>query len=148
MSEEKSKVRFTIIGEPYGKGRPKFSTQGGFARPSRRRRPSTTKHWSKWSIRLNATATCSTTAQRSEWLSPHTNPSRRVPARKNALLCLTISSCLPKNLIGTTSARSYGDALNKIAFCDDAQIVDGRVIKHYAEQPRVEVEIWQLGIGG
>lgn len=40
------------------------------------------------------------------------------------------------------------DALNGIAFHDDAQIVDGRVIKLYAEQPRIEVEIWRLGQNG
>lgn len=40
------------------------------------------------------------------------------------------------------------DALNKVAFYDDSQIVDGSVIKCYSEQPRVEVEIWEVAEGG
>lgn len=40
------------------------------------------------------------------------------------------------------------DALNKVAFHDDSQIVDGIVIKRYSEQPRVEVEIWEVAEGG
>jgi Holliday junction resolvase RusA-like endonuclease len=33
------------------------------------------------------------------------------------------------------------DALNKLAFDDDSQIVALRVEKHYSEEPRVEIEI-------
>lgn len=40
------------------------------------------------------------------------------------------------------------DALNKVAFHDDSQIVDGSVIKCYSEQPRIEVEIWEVAEGG
>ena len=40
------------------------------------------------------------------------------------------------------------DALNGIVWKDDVQIVDGRVVKLYAEQPRVEVEIWRIGQNG
>ena len=40
------------------------------------------------------------------------------------------------------------DALNGIVWKDDAQIVDGRVVKLYAEHPRVEVEIWRVGQNG
>lgn len=40
------------------------------------------------------------------------------------------------------------DALNKVAFHDDSQIVDGRTIKYYSEQPRIEVEIWEVAEGG
>jgi Holliday junction resolvase RusA-like endonuclease len=36
------------------------------------------------------------------------------------------------------------DALNKLAFDDDSQIVDLRVRKFYSDNPRVEIEINQL----
>ncbi len=36
------------------------------------------------------------------------------------------------------------DALNRIAYMDDGQIVDGRVCKHYTDVPRVEVYIEEL----
>ena len=39
---------------------------------------------------------------------------------------------------------NYGkitDALNEIAWKDDSQICDGRVIKHYAEEPALRIEV-------
>ena len=39
--------------------------------------------------------------------------------------------------------KSIGDALNKIAFHDDAQIVCAIVQKFYSDQPRIEITIEQ-----
>jgi len=36
------------------------------------------------------------------------------------------------------------DALNGIAYIDDCQVVDGRVLKYYSPQPRVEIELEEL----
>lgn len=36
------------------------------------------------------------------------------------------------------------DGLNKIVWLDDAQIVDGRVIKYYSHKPRLEIEIEEI----
>lgn len=36
------------------------------------------------------------------------------------------------------------DALNGLAYGDDKQVVDGRVIKLFGEQPRVEVKMWTM----
>jgi Holliday junction resolvase RusA-like endonuclease len=38
-------------------------------------------------------------------------------------------------------AKGIGDALNEIVWKDDGQIVDGRVIKYYAAEPCVFVEV-------
>lgn len=40
--------------------------------------------------------------------------------------------------------RALGDALTGIVYRDDAQISDARVLKLFADTPRVEVEVWQL----
>lgn len=37
------------------------------------------------------------------------------------------------------------DALNKIVWVDDSQIVDGRVRKFYSEQPRIEIFVKEIG---
>jgi len=36
-------------------------------------------------------------------------------------------------------AKVVCDALNKIAYRDDAQVVDAQVSKYYSDQPRIEV---------
>jgi Holliday junction resolvase RusA-like endonuclease len=37
------------------------------------------------------------------------------------------------------------DALNKVVWVDDSQIVDGRVQKFYSEQPRIEIYVKEIG---
>lgn len=41
-------------------------------------------------------------------------------------------------------AKSILDALNKLAYRDDTQVVTPHMEKHYAEDPRVEVEIEEI----
>ena len=41
-------------------------------------------------------------------------------------------------------AKVICDALNKIAYCDDAQIVEAAFAKFYADEPRVEVRLWKI----
>lgn len=42
---------------------------------------------------------------------------------------------------GDNSLKIVQDALNKIVWCDDSQIVDARVIKRYDSQPCLRVEV-------
>ena len=44
-------------------------------------------------------------------------------------------------------AKSILDALNKLAYRDDTQVVTLHMEKHYAEDPRVEVEIEEIKNG-
>ena len=43
-------------------------------------------------------------------------------------------------------AKSILDALNKLAYRDDTQVVTLHMEKHYADEPRVEVEIEEIEI--
>ena len=43
--------------------------------------------------------------------------------------------------------KIVGDALNGIAYKDDAQVVDGHVIKYFSDLPRVEVIIEEVRNG-
>ena len=40
--------------------------------------------------------------------------------------------------------KSIFDSLNKVAFADDTQIVEVTASKHYAEMPRIDIEIEEL----
>lgn len=148
MSEQKSKVSFIILGEPVGKGRPKFSTQGGFTRAVT---PKMTINYETL-VKMEYQAQCggymfdSDAALGMDIIAYKPIPKSTSKKRRELML---------GNLILPTKKPDWDnvgkivcDALNKIAFCDDTQIVDGRVIKRYSEQPRVEVVIWQLGTGG
>jgi len=148
MSEEKSKVRFTILGEPVGKGRPKFSTQGGFARAIT---PEKTINYETL-VKMEYQAQCDgymfdSRAALGMVVTAY-KPIPKSTSKKKRIMMLGDIIWPTKKPDWDNIGKIVCDALNKIAFCDDAQIVDGRVIKRYAEQPRVEVEIWQLGIGG
>lgn len=44
-------------------------------------------------------------------------------------------------------AKSILDALNKLAYRDDTQVVTLHMEKHYADEPRVEVEIEEIKNG-
>jgi Holliday junction resolvase RusA-like endonuclease len=41
--------------------------------------------------------------------------------------------------------KIVGDALNGVTWTDDAQIVDGQVIKFYGEEPGMLIEVWREG---
>jgi Holliday junction resolvase RusA-like endonuclease len=41
-------------------------------------------------------------------------------------------------------AKAILDSLNKIGFDDDSQIVELRVSKYYSEEPRVELELYEV----
>lgn len=45
---------------------------------------------------------------------------------------------------GSNVIKAVEDALNGIAWVDDRQIVDERIIKLYGIQPRTEVTIWEM----
>ena len=40
--------------------------------------------------------------------------------------------------------KIYCDSFNGILYADDKLIVDGRIIKIYGEQPRVEIFVWEM----
>lgn len=64
--------------------------------------------------------------------------------KKNRLLMISQMILPTKKPDWDNVGKIISDALNGIAYDDDSQIVDGRVRKYYSEEPRVEVEIWEV----
>lgn len=56
------------------------------------------------------------------------------------------SECVwyPHRIDGDNLWKIIADALNGLAYVDDGQLVDGRVLKYYSPRPRVEIEIEEL----
>lgn len=136
------RAQFTVLGEPQGKGRPKFSRDknGGV----HTRTPEKTLLYENL-IRMEYQRQC---------------PGIRFPdgapldMRIYAYFAIPASASkkrrtqMLEGLIRPTKKPDWdnigkviADSLNQIAYRDDAQIVDAMVCKFYAEQPRVEIII-------
>lgn len=134
-------VNFVILGEPKGKGRPKFSKRGNYV---------TTRTPDETVIYENLV--------RTEYALQNPNvkfdDDIQLRVRVNAFYAIPKSASNKKRISmngGETRPikkpdadnilKVVCDALNNIAYRDDAQIVEALVCKYYSEQPRVEVTI-------
>lgn len=130
----------TIPGEPQGKGRPRISTVAGHARAYTP--PKTVAYESlvqmcwcekygnvephEGAVRMTITA----------YLSMPKSASK---AKRAAMLAGEI---LPtKKPDADNLAKIVADALNKLAYRDDTQIIDMHIHKRYSDRPRVEVAV-------
>lgn len=135
------KIEFTIHGSPHGKGRPQFSTYGGRITA---RTPEKTVIYENL-VRLEYQEQCD---------------GKRFPDDATLKVEITAFYDIPKSmskkkrqLIMEDKLRptkkpdcdnvikSILDALNQIAYRDDAQVVDVAVHKYYSDWPRVFVQI-------
>lgn len=135
-------IQFTVIGEPTGKQRPKFSTFNGRAVAYTLKKTENYENLVKLSfvqqcgnhkpydkaIPLKADITAyfaipksATKTKRKMMIAEQLNPLKKPDLDNIAKICL--------------------DALNGIAYYDDSQIVELAVRKKYSEQPRTEIKI-------
>ncbi len=142
------KAKFTVLGEPKGKGRPRFVPQTGRAIT-----PKDTVQYENL-VKLEYQTQCR---------DPDTNELIRFP--DGAMLDLRIIAYygipaskskkakeqMKNGLIRPTKkpdmdnvVKAIADSLNNIAYHDDTQIVDCQIRKFYSEQPRVEVSITEV----
>ena len=142
------KARFTVLGEPKGKGRPRFIPQTGRAIT-----PKDTVSYENL-VKMEYQAQCR---------DPRTNEMIRFP--DGAMLDMRILAYygIPASkskkvkaqmMIGLVRPtkkpdmdnvmKIVADSLNNIAYHDDTQIVDCQIRKFYSEQPRIEVSITEV----
>lgn len=137
------KVRFTVLGEPQGKGRPRF---GGKTKDGRtitrtpektvlyenliaveyRRQVGGARFPDGESLDLRVVAYFSIPASASKKKRGQMAAGELRPAKKPDM----------DNIV-----KVVADSLNKIAYRDDAQVVDCQIRKFYSHQPRIEVTI-------
>jgi Holliday junction resolvase RusA-like endonuclease len=131
-------IKFTIPGEPKGKGRPKFSRQGNFVKTYT---PETTVNYENWvkicfreegqkmlEGQLRAVIDCYYAIPKSF------SKKKREKALKGELRPTKKPDC-------DNIAKIILDALNGLAYKDDKDIVSCLIEKWYGEEPRVEVYI-------
>ncbi len=136
-----SKVRFEVLGEPRGKGRPRFSKIGNFTKAYTDDKTLSYENLVKIEYRrqcedfrfpddaeLDARIICY-----------YTIPSSVSKKKKNMMLEHQIR---PKKKPDCDNVvKIILDSLNEIAYKDDTQVVDCQVRKFYSDQPRVVITI-------
>lgn len=137
-------IKFTVLGEPQGKGRPKFSRQGGFVKTYT---PDKTVLYENL-IRTEYLRQC--LGQRfpdKEPLAMHIKAYYTIPASasKKRQAAMEAGEVRPvKKPDVDNIIKVVADSLNQVAYRDDTDIVEVALEKFYARQPRIEVEIETL----
>lgn len=138
------KLMFTIDGEPHGKARPKFTTNNGRIRAITPKQTVNYERRVKWAYKQGCG---SQRFEDNEALSVRITayygiPESKSKTKKEQMRCNKI---LPtKKPDCDNVAKSVLDALNKIAYKDDAQVAELIVLKRYSSTPRVEVIIHEI----
>jgi Holliday junction resolvase RusA-like endonuclease len=138
-------ISFTVLGEPQGKGRPKFSTVGGHAKA---RTPDQTVIYENL-IR--------TEYQRQVGDKSRFPDEAMLEMRIKAYYSIPASAGKKKRgdmiegVIRPTKKpdadnilKVVADSLNQIAYKDDAQIVTASIKKLFSLQPRLEIAILEI----
>ncbi|NYB73871.1 RusA family crossover junction endodeoxyribonuclease [Sedimentibacter hydroxybenzoicus DSM 7310] len=134
-------MKFTIPGEPKGKGRPKFSSKGKFVKAYT---PETTVNYENW-VKIcfqEARQQMLTGQLHAELKCFYSIPkSFTKKKKKDASNCILRPTKKPDI---DNICKIIFDSLNGLAYADDKDIVSCKVDKYYSDNPRVEVEIWMV----
>lgn len=130
-------VNFTITGKPTGKERPRFSYKRTYT-------PAKTVAYEK-SVKKaykNKYYFSENTPLGVKILAYYEIP--KSSTKKNRFLMLLNKLRPTKKPDVDNIIKIILDSLNKIAYKDDAQIVECTILKFYSEEPRVEVTLWDI----
>jgi len=138
------KTKFTIYGEPQGKGRPNFSKIAGHVTT---RTPDETvlyENLVQTEYRLQSGQRFPDDAMLDVRVFAYYSIPKSVSKKKRqAMLNHKIRPTKKPDF--DNIGKVICDALNKIAYRDDSQIVDAMVRKFYSDTPRVVVTIQECG---
>lgn len=136
---------FVVEGKPVGKGRPRFKRMGNFVQTYT---PTATADYEKL-VRLifqNAGGAITDKPVRVEITAFFAPPKS---ARKKDKIEMLANRILPEKKPDCDNiAKIVLDALNKIAYKDDSQVIELSVKKLYSEVANVSVHIEEIEVGG
>lgn len=138
-----NQVKFTVSGEPKGKGRPRFSTRTGRAFTPKQTVNYETLVHSEYMIQCGGYRFPDDAMLDMRILAYYSIPksgSRKMREQNLANIIRPTKRPDMDNVV-----KLVADALNQVAYRDDTQIVDCQVRKFYSEEPRIEVTIRQVG---
>ena len=136
---------FVVEGKPVGKGRPRFKRMGNFVQTYT---PTATADYEKL-VRLrfqNAGGAITDKPVRAEITAFFAPPKSTRKREKSDMLANRI---LPMKKPDVDNiAKIILDALNKIAYIDDSQVIELIVKKRYSAESKVTVHIEEIETGG
>lgn len=135
-------LKFTVPGEPVGKGRPRFTRSGHTYTPQKTANYETLM---RLAFQENfpdfAPWECPVEVYMTAYLSiPKSFSKKKHQQAVDQLI-------RPTRKPDTDNLAKCKDALNGVAWKDDSQVVTEHVMKYYSDRPRLEVEIykWEAG---
>lgn len=132
--------RFEVPGTPVGKGRPKFSRAGAGVRTYTPEKTANYETLVKWAYASEyAGAPLLEGAVRMVIMACYPVPKSWPKKKQEAALRGDIRPMTKPD--ADNIAKAISDALNGLAYRDDAQVVDLLVQKYYSDEPRVVVEV-------
>lgn len=137
-------MRFTIPGAPQGKARPKIVRQGAFTKAYTPEKTVNYEALVKLSYQQAAGgAFLGAGVPVRVRIDAYYDPPKS--GTKKKLVAMLAGLIFPtKKPDWDNIGKIVCDALNGIAYKDDAQVVDGRVVKHYSEVPHTDVLIEEV----
>ena len=135
-------VKFEVLGTPVGKGRPKFSTRGGYARAIT---PEKTVNYENL-VKLSYSFTCGQTvlqgaikAQIKAFFPIPKSTSKKMTVKMESGEVFHTHRPDADNIV-----KAILDALNGVAYHDDSQVVHVDIVKLYSANPRAEIILTEL----
>lgn len=138
------KVSFTVLGEPEGKGRPKFRRQGQYVKTYTPEQTISYENLIKTEYRRQCGDVFFGQGVPLEIIitAYYSVPKSVSKKKRQAMLDRVIRPC--KKPDADNVVKCFMDAGNKVIFYDDVQVVDLVVRKYYDERPRVVVTVREV----
>ena len=137
------RIKFTILGNPNGKGRPRFSTRTGHAYTPKNTVMYENLVRTEYSLQCDGFMFDDASMLDMRILAFYEIPKSTSKKRRDQMLNGMIRPTKKPDMDNVV--KIIADSLNKVAYRDDTQIVDCQCRKFYSDKPRVEVTIMQLG---
>lgn len=135
-------VTFTVYGEPKGKARPKFANIGGFMKSYQTKEQNAAENYIKMGYLEAAKGVYLTGALSLNIMAYYPIPKSVSKKKKEQMLNGNVRPIIKPDY--DNIGKSISDALNKVAYDDDKQIVDGGISKFYSDRPCTIIEIREL----
>jgi Holliday junction resolvase RusA-like endonuclease len=137
------RVKFTIMGPPKGKGRPRFQRIGNYTKVST---PPDTVNYENL-VKIEYEMQCDRYYFDTKELGIKITsyyPIAKSTSKKKKEKMLNGEINPTKKPDCDNVLKIIADSLNQIAYHDDAQIIEATIVKKFAEVPKTEVEIYDL----